>query len=204
MKNYIRSYLRSLILTILLAASAVPVAWGELYYAGSMGGTVVEEAFVDDGGDTGEFSFEDGFALTGAIGQSFGDVIRIEVEGGYRANSFDEMRIDGSGVSDIDGDMRALSLMSNVYLNLLPYSDISPFIGFGAGVANIEADIDRYGSADDTVFAYQIAAGCSIAMSPSVDFEMQYRYFATEDPDFNGLETEYATHNLFLGLRFAF
>jgi opacity protein-like surface antigen len=194
----------SLMLTILLAAGSVSVAWGELYYAGSMGGVAVEDAIVDDSVDTGEFSFDDGFALTGAVGQSFGDVIRVELEGGYRTNSFEEMRIDGSGVFDIDGDMRALSLMSNVYIDLLPHRNISPFIGFGVGVVNIEAEIDRYGSAEDTVLAYQVAAGCTFAMSPSVDFDIQYRYFATEDPNFNGLETEYVTHNLFLGLRLSF
>jgi opacity protein-like surface antigen len=194
----------SFVLTLSLVAGVSSVAWSELYYSGSMGSSVMDDAFIDDGVDTGEFSFEDGFVATGAIGQSFGDVFRAELEGGYRTNSFDEMRIDGDGVYAINADMRALSLMSNVYIHLFPHNFISPFIGVGVGVANIEADIDRYGRADDTVFAYQVASGCSIAMSRSLSFDIQYRYFATEDPDLNGVETEYATHDLFVGLRFSF
>jgi opacity protein-like surface antigen len=34
--------------------------------------------------------------------------------------------------------------------------------------------------------------------------DLQYRYFATADPDFDGTEAEYQTHNFFAGLRFDF
>ena len=71
-------------------------------------------------------------------------------------------------------------------------------------ISDIEADIDLVGTEDDTVFAYQIAAGGSLAVNDRLSIDVQYRYFATEDPNFDGLKAEYATHNLFFGLRFNF
>ena len=64
--------------------------------------------------------------------------------------------------------------------------------------------MDLVGNEDDTVFAYQLAAGGSLTINKNLSVDLQYRYFATADPDFDGLEAEYNTHNLIFGLRFTF
>ena len=54
------------------------------------------------------------------------------------------------------------------------------------------------------VVAYQLALGGSFAASESLNIDLQYRFFGTADPDFEGLEAEYSTHNFMVGLRHAF
>ncbi len=180
-------------------------AWSELYYAGSLGSSSVEDAFSDDGIDSGVFSFEDGYAVTGAVGYTLGQTrSRIELEAGYRSNDLNSMTIYGDGRYLVDGRVEALSLMGNGFVDLAPGRTFSPYIGVGVGVANLEADIDGLGSADDTVFAWQLAIGWDFSVNESLDFNVEYRYFATEDPDFNGLKMDYETHNLFVGLRLSF
>ncbi|PLX54037.1 MAG: hypothetical protein C0611_02145 [Desulfobacteraceae bacterium] len=34
--------------------------------------------------------------------------------------------------------------------------------------------------------------------------DIAYKYFATEDPDFEGTEAEYDSHNITIGFRYAF
>ena len=61
----------------------------------------------------------------------------------------------------------------------------------------------RY-DADDTVFAWQVGAGIGYALTPQLTFDLKYRYFATSDPEFDGTEVEYASHNVYAGIRLHF
>ncbi|MDX2493411.1 MAG: outer membrane beta-barrel protein [Desulfuromusa sp.] len=188
----------------LVVGLGVPIAGAEIYYSGNMGIVSASDSDIDDGFDTGELSFDDGFAVTGALGQTLGSTGRVEVELGYRTNNIDKIKIDGLGIANIDGDVTTLSLMGNGYYDIVTGSNFTPFIGAGIGVANIKAKMDLVGSEDDTVFAYQLAAGGSLAINKNLSVDLQYRYFATADPDFDGLEAEYNTHNLIFGLRLTF
>ncbi len=94
--------------------------------------------------------------------------------------------------------------MGNIYYDFSTESGFYPFIGVGLGAAKVEADLDDAGSEDDTVFAYQIILGGSFTSSIGLSIDLQYRYFATDDPEFHELEAEYRTHNLMIGLRQSF
>jgi len=59
-------------------------------------------------------------------------------------------------------------------------------------------------SVDDTVFAYQVGTGVSFAVNEKVSLDLNYRYFATSDPNFEGIETEYSSHNVYAGIRVSF
>ncbi len=179
-------------------------AVADVYYAGNMGVVAVSDSDLDDGADSGEMSFDDGFAATGAVGAMVGSHSRIELELGYRENDLDKLSVAGSDSVDRHGDLRAISLMGNIYYDFLTDSTFRPFVGIGLGAANVEADSDRIGDEDDNVFAYQLAAGGSLALSDNLNIDIQYRYFGTEDPDFSGVEAEYNTHNVFFGLRLQF
>ena len=53
---------------------------------------------------------------------------------------------------------------------------------------------------DDTVFAYQLGAGLGYEINPNLTISLDYRFFATVDPDFTsraGIEfsTENMSHN---------
>ena len=129
---------------------------------------------------------------------------RVEAELGYRQNDFDELKGFGFGNVDIDGDISALSLMGNIYYDFTTDGGFYPFIGVGLGFANVEADIDNGGSEDETELAYQVILGGSFTTSAGFSIDLQYRYFGVDDPEFDGLEVEYRTHNLMIGLRQSF
>jgi opacity protein-like surface antigen len=165
---------------------------------------IVNDSDTDDGFDTGEFTFDTGAGIVWALGSSIQNGGRVEAELGYRSNGFDELKVDGVGKVGIDGDITSNSLMGNAYYDISTEGSFSPYIGAGLGFAIIEADFDYFDSEDDTVFAYQLILGGSFASSEQLSVDLQYRYFATDDPEFDGLDAEYSTHNFMIGLRRSF
>jgi opacity protein-like surface antigen len=93
--------------------------------------------------------------------------------------------------------------MGNLLVDLPLSERVRPFLGAGMGLANVK--IDRgFDDSDDTVFAYQAIAGLGFPLTHVTTLDLQYRYFATADADFDGTDVEYQTHNFFAGLRFDF
>lgn len=181
----------------------VSVACAEMYISGSLGAVMAIDSDFDDD-YSGEFHYDTGYGLVGAIGTSINKLSRLELEIGYRVNDLDEVKIDGYGSTNLDGDVSTFSLMGNGYFDMDLGSIFTPFVGAGIGYANIQADIDDIGDNNDDVLAYQFIAGGSLALSKQLYLDLQYRYFATSDPTFQGIETEYATHNAMVGLRYHF
>jgi len=178
----------------------VSAAFAAPYVSGNVGAVWLEDT---DFGDEAEISFDTGFGITAAIGNAYENGLRGEVEFGYRTSDIDEFDSDfGSG--SINGDISTISLMINGYYDFMPKETICPFIGAGIGYANVEGDIDELGSEDDNVFAYQVAVGVAFAINSQTKIDVQYRYFDTDDSDFDGLEAEYGTHNAMLGVRYSF
>jgi opacity protein-like surface antigen len=190
-------------LTFVVIGFGVSASFAGTYISGNLGAVIVNDSDIEDGDDTGEFTFDSGFGYLGALGLS-NETGRVEAELGYRKNDFDELKGAGLGNTDIDGDISSLSLMGNIYYDFSTEGGFYPFVGIGLGAANIEADIDDAGSEDDTVFAYQLILGGSFTSSVGFSIDLQYRYFATGDPEFDGLEAVYRTHNLMIGFRQSF
>ena len=60
-----------------------------------------------------------------------------------------------------------------------------------------------------SVFAYQLGTGIGNQISPETTFSLDYRYFATADPEFNDVdglpyEAEYDSHIIRIGVRVNF
>jgi len=191
-------------LTFVVTGFGVSTSFAGTYISANVGAVILSDSDIDDGVDTGEFSFDTGFGFLGAVGSSMENGGRVEAELGYRTNDFDELEVDGIGKAEIDGDIRSLSFMVNAYYDISTEGGFSPFIGAGLGYANIEADLDNFEKEDDSVLAYQLILGGSFASSEQLSVDLQYRYFATEDPEFDGLDAEYSTHNVMIGLRRSF
>ena len=202
MGNLLKKTSLAILFLLFLPVFTVSQAGAESYLSGSMGLASVDDAKINTGSGSGEIEFDSGIVATGAYGQTLGSAGRVELELGYRTNNID--KVNGLGVSEDDGDVATYSLMGNVFYGLNNNSRFTPFVGAGLGLANIEADMGQGEEEDDTVFAYQLAAGASMAVTENLDIDLQYRYFATEDPDFDGLEAEYDSHNLMFGLTFYF
>jgi opacity protein-like surface antigen len=182
----------------------ISFASAEMYVSGNVGAVWVNDADIDDGYDTGEIEFDTGFGMNAALGSSYGNGLRAEVEFAYQKSDMDKVSVDGYyGSASIDGDITAIALMVNAFYDFMPNEKFTPFIGAGIGYANLEGD-DGYDSEDDNVFAYQAAAGVAFTLNQQLKFDLQYRFFATEDPSFGNLDAEYSTHNMMAGLRYSF
>jgi len=191
------------LLTAVVICGASTASAG-MYVSGNFGVVLAEDSHVSDNFDRGKISYDAGAVATVAVGYADGNGLRLEGELGSRYNEMDDFSLAGYGSVNIDGDVTVGSLMANVFYDFDPRGKVSPFIGAGAGFANIEADIDHFGSDDDFVFAYQLAAGISFKVIERMSIDVQYRYFSTEDPEFDGIDAEYATHNIMGGVRFNF
>ncbi len=212
MKGKLLVLLVGLVAATLLASTAL--AAGNPYFGVMVGATWVEDAENDyGGGATFDTEFDTGYNVGAAVGYDFG-MGRLEGEIAYRQNDFDKVDVLGIDLG-ADGDTSALSFMVNAYWDIETGSPVTPYLGGGIGMANVSINdfqVDFFGDVaddDDTVFAYQLAAGVGFEVAPSLVLDLGYRYFATEDPEFEDdfgdkFDSEYATHNASVGLRMNF
>jgi len=152
-----------------------------------------------------------GWAALPSIGYRYGNGVRTEFELGYRKNDIDSV----SGAANGSGDISAKSAMLNLLYDVDTGSRVMPYIGGGIGYAQVDYDVRPVGvgvngvNDDDNVFAYQGIAGLSYWVNEAVEVAAEYRYFATQDPDFRTsagvpVEGEYDSHAALIGLRWNF
>lgn len=195
---------------MLLSVSSIAYSAEGSYVSGNLGLAMASDSDLSAPGVSGTMEFDQGFASGIAVGYASGNT-RIEGEFAYQKNDYDKLSIDGLGSFDVDGDATSTAFLVNGYYDYKNDSSITPFIGAGLGVATIDVDgisVPGYGavttSSDDTVFAYQIGAGLNFAVNEKVSIDLNYRYFATSDPDFGEIDAEYSSHNLYTGVRVSF
>lgn len=111
---------------------------------------------------------------------------------------------------EFDRGISSLALMVNGYYDFDTETAWKPFIGSGIGYAlmQVEGWTTHH---DDGVYAHQVMAGCGYSLSQKVTIDLQYRFYATEDPEFNTrdpdtarttIERGYMTQSLMLGFRY--
>lgn len=94
----------------------------------------------------------------------------------------------GDVLADGQGDVSTFGLFGNVYYDINTGSALKPFVGAGLGYQWVDVDYQPSGVAvgddSDSVFAYQLMAGASYAVTDSVEVFGQYTYRdTTEDVD---------------------
>ncbi len=188
-------YVAGLAMALILGGVASSVSAAP-YVSGNFGMVSASDSTLS-GNDTGEMSMDSGFGFLAAVGNNF-DGLRGEAEIAYRTNDLNEI----SSVPT-SGEIVSLSVMGNLLVDLDLSESVRPFLGAGIGLTNVEIE-NGPNRADDTVFAYQAIAGVGFPLTPITTLDLQYRYFASTAPDFDGMKAEYQTHNFFAGLRFDF
>jgi opacity protein-like surface antigen len=173
-------------------AAALDAGW---YGEALAGATVVNDAKLSTGNT---LTFDLGYDIAGAIGYKTTMGWRGELEAAWRAANNDKL----AGITAA-GDVSSMSLMANVAYDINLGSALQPYIGAGIGFASLDSKLAGVKS-DDTVFAYQGFLGVAYPFSKGIDLFGQYRYFATSDPNFNGVKSEVSTHNIEFGTRFHF
>jgi opacity protein-like surface antigen len=193
-------------LLVLIVGFSLSSSFAAPYVSGNLAAVFVDDSNVKVGsGDDGKASFDTGTGVTLAVGNSYYEY-RAEIEFAYRDNDVDEYRDSTSAIPG-NGEVTTYSLMVNGYYDFMPENKFSPFIGGGIGYANVELESNKVGREDAHVFAYQVAGGGSLAVNENLKLDLQYRLFATNDPDFSGntlKEAEYLTHNIMIGFRYSF
>lgn len=185
---------------------------GQPYLSGSVGAFMPTDSdlsspfFASEGIASAEISYDTGMALSLALGQDL-DSVRVEGELSYKTADMDKLSATGffgeSGSGPIDGDISSLSVMCNAWKDIKTGGTVTPYVGLGIGFAKLDAELEGE-SESDTVFAYQLGLGLGIALQENLILDLSYRYFATSDPDFDGLEAEFASNNVMAGLRMNF
>ena len=183
----------------------------------------VAAAFTVAGGagGTGSIDFEmnDGWSFGGAIGRRVRPNVRVEGEFAYRNTTFDH--VSGSGAAAVIGQQIPLDGKTNLYSGMLNiaydftcFRRFTPYVGVGAGVVWVNADVVEPTTPlalnlEYSTFAYQGIVGISSCISDRVDLFGEYRIFGTDTSriGFAGLGTSLAadldivTHNFFVGAR---
>jgi opacity protein-like surface antigen len=180
-----------------------------LYVSGNVGFAMATDSDFTDPGITATAEYDTGLALGAAVGYGFGQ-IRVEGEIFYQKNDFD--KISGYGNSlDATGDVTALAFLINGYFDFVNDTAFTPYLSAGLGYAQVDLNdfnVDGSGepnfSSDDSVFTYQFGVGVGYAVTDTVTIDLKYRYVGTEDPEFEGTEAEFASHDFLLGVRFYF
>jgi len=186
----------TLIASGLMATTAFAARQNGSWYAGISGDVSTLNSTNVTGataGDNLKYKFSSGGNV--AVGyepQMFnngtGDV-RLEVEGGYHAFGLKDVTAGGVENTSPNGDLRVATLMGNVYYDLHNSTSLTPYIGAGAGDAQINfAKNNGFGAttSSDNRFAYQFMAGVSYTMPsmPKVDWSLGYRFLGTTSPQF--------------------
>ena len=193
-----------------------------MYVSANVGVSILSDSEANiPGVINAEISYDIGplTILGGALGYNFGD-LRAEGEITFRTNDTDTFTSGGTAFTQ--GEVSALSFMVNGFYDFhTANSSLVPYLGVGMGVANIDADvtapsISSLALVDDnaTVFAYQLMAGLGYKIGSATTITIDYRYFATSDPEFSpgpafvpglpDVESEYSNHSFNLGVRVAF
>ena len=179
-----------------------------LYMSGTLGFARVQNA--DEESSPVRYSYEDGFNVGVAMGYGVTENLRFEAEVSYLENDMDKVSVAAVGSSPTSGDISSIALLFNGHIDLKNDTPFITTLSAGAGIAKVDLDVDSVSgiyvgsSDDDKVFAYQVGIGLGYALQENVILEFKYRYFATDDFDFQGSDVEFKTHNISFGTRVFF
>lgn len=217
--------LRAILLGTAMAAvlPGAAMAAGEGFYVGAQGGVNWQnDADLEYNGFSLKTEHDLGWAAGVVVGYKTDLGIRAELEATYRRNELDKTN-DRTVGSNWSGNSNSWAFMGNVLYDFNTGTPFTPYIGAGAGIARVSVDLNenyRFGPSleineEDWVFAYQGIVGVSYNISNELAVSLDYRYFATVDPEykFSGslastvpgkIDGEYSNHTIMLGLRYSF
>ena len=228
--------------TLLAAAAMTAMAPAAHAYDGLYGAIGAGLSYLRDGRDINnnnsngadvpafdsEADYDLGIGVYAALGYGYSNNVRAEIEFSYRTNDIESIAADGAGFSGwpagtLGGDTTTMAIMGNVLYDFETGGSVTPYIGLGIGMANVDHDISgnnpagitantiAYGSAD-WVLAYQGIAGVAFDLAEGLALDISYRYFGTKKVAHPGtldgggaaFETGYDPHSVFAGLRWSF
>jgi OOP family OmpA-OmpF porin len=182
----------------LIAAGAIDyqATTGNPYIGRQPGGVFLQDSEFTVGtasgaASAGEVDYDTSWGLGGAAGYSFDSGFRAEAEVTYRGNDVSGFSFNGAPTFPAsDADASDWAFMANGYYDFNTGTRWTPYVGGGVGLAldHIEGSAGPGFGISDTQseFAYQGIAGVGYQLTDQLNLGVEYRYFATTDPTFNG------------------
>jgi opacity protein-like surface antigen len=178
---------------------------------------IVGDSDVSLFGVSGEAKFDPGFAVGGAIGYRIEEWLRAEVNLSYRQAEVDKLTAPGYTLEGA-GDASAFATLVNLYIDFMPRSPVTPYVGAGIGVAIIDVDSDDSANVlivndDSTEFAWNVMAGAAWSVTDDVVLTLGYRYFSSTDAQLDAtlvgvgsgtMDVEFGVHEMMFGARYNF
>ena len=132
-----------------------------------------------------------------AVGYRVTPDIRLELETAIRHSQIEL-------AYGAHGSINSWAGMGNVYADIPTRTAVTPYIGFGGGYAKVYDP-----NYSNTVPAFQAMTGVSYACTQQTSLILGYKYFGTTPAKFDlapglNVKVPYRTHNVELGLRYAF
>ena len=151
--------------------------------------------------DQVQLDSDDGYGFGAAIGRHFGWFV-LEGEIATQESDINNFEIrELGGRSFQTADTRIDTLMLNAYVDIPVTESISLWGGGGIGGAAVTVSARDY-DADETVFAYKLAAGVSYNFTDEFGTELGYEYLATDDVQYNLIEVkDISSSNITLALK---
>ena len=210
--------LRSIAFTLLTLAAAPAASAGGWYVEALVGANFPDD--VDFGIDAGaiETSLDDGYLWGFGFGYQFTHVrLNAELDTSREAD-VDVHGLDGVEQAGSLGEIQSEAGMGNVLFDFNKGKRISPYVGAGIGLAEIELNdlgtdgIPTIVDAEDTVFAWQILGGVGIDVGEHWIVDFSLRYYATAEGDFDTtpagggqpIQVDYSAFSVTAGFRYKF
>ncbi len=219
----IRMKLLSVTIAAVVAAMFATAAFASdagPYVSVGAGVFVVPDSEVNDQGGSGSYqlSYDTGYSVSGAVGYTFDNNLRTELEVAYRHADTNALKMLGLSLHYLS-DITSVSVLANLFYDVKLPHGVTPYLGGGLGVAFMDTKQDNLYIVDnrntsnlnagtsDTVLAYQVGCGIAYAVTPRISLDAGYRYFATDDVAVNTYSAgkqEFATHIGQLAIRYRF
>ncbi len=155
------------------------------------------------------------------VGYNLGGV-RVEGTVGYARNVLNRRTAAQQASFDAGGRLSKLDIMLNGYVDLIPDSTITPYIGAGIGLARVSSRLQRTAGLvggtrlndRDWGFAYQGNAGIAFKLSEKATVDVGIRHQRITGINLDGqvgaaatarrFNTSYRSTSALIGLRFGF
>ena len=99
----------------------------------------------------------------------------------YHSNTGTAVVAFPTGYANVRGRIDQVSVMANVLYDFFPGATITPYVGAGAGVAFVDANIQGC-NVCLTMFAYQGIVGLGFNATPALRIGLEGRYYGTTNP----------------------
>jgi opacity protein-like surface antigen len=175
-------------------------------YVGIFGGYLIpDDLKLEAEGETLEFNLDNGFMIGAKAGYIIPDFQYVAVELEYNYMSKQDADLMDVNVGDVS--------LNNFFANLIfryPHEMFRPYIGAGIGWSWIDWSASGIGATvgltdeDDNAWAWQFLVGINFAFEKNWSADVGYRYFAAENFDVQGIDVEYTTSIITVGVNYHF